>query len=102
MRSIFISATMLLIVSLTSTQVGLLAENLVTNALLIAFDGRLAPFRPVADDYGIDLLVYDKATGRSLPLQVKARTKTLKKSGGWIEAIWSISRCVRLPFVKKV
>lgn len=93
---------MLLIVSLTSTQVGLLAENLVTNALLIAFDGRLAPFRPVADDYGIDLLVYDKATGRSLPLQVKARTKTLKKSGGWIEAIWSISRCVRLPFVKKV
>jgi hypothetical protein len=66
---------------LTSTQIGLLAENLVINALLIVSGGRLVPFRPVADDYGIDLLLYDKTTGRALPLQVKARTKTLKRSG---------------------
>ena len=60
--------------ALTSTQVGLVAENLVINALLKASSGRLVPFRPVADDYGIDLLLYDKVTGRVLPLQVKART----------------------------
>jgi hypothetical protein len=65
----------------TSTQIGLLAENLVINALIIASNGRFAPFRPVADDDGIDLLLYDKVTGRVLPLQVKARTKTLKKRG---------------------
>jgi len=67
--------------SITSTQTGLIAENLVINQLVIASGGQLIPFRPVADDYGIDLLVYDKITGRALPLQVKARTKTLKKSG---------------------
>jgi hypothetical protein len=66
---------------ITTTQIGLVAENLVTNKLVIASKGRLAPFRPVADDYGIDLLLYDKLTGRALPLQVKARTNTLKKSG---------------------
>ena len=66
---------------LTSTQVGLLAENLVTNALLVESDGRFAPFRPVADDRGIDLLVYDKSSGRATPLQVKGRSKTLKKAG---------------------
>lgn len=63
----------------TSTQLGLLAENLVINALILASHGRLAPFRPVADDEGIDLLLYDKGTGRVLPLQIKARTRTLKK-----------------------
>jgi hypothetical protein len=68
--------------TLTSTQVGLLAENLVINAVLIASAGRIVPFRPVADDYGIDLLLYDKITGRALPLQVKARTRTLKKKSG--------------------
>jgi hypothetical protein len=65
----------------TSTQLGLIAENLVINALILASHGRLAPFRPVADDEGIDLLLYDKGTGRVLPLQVKARTRTLKKRG---------------------
>jgi hypothetical protein len=68
--------------SLTSTQVGVLAENLVINGILIASAGRLVPFRPVADDYGVDLLLYDKISGRALPVQVKARTKTLKKKGG--------------------
>lgn len=68
--------------SLTSTQIGLLAENIVINAILIASEGRLVPFRPIADDYGIDLLIYDKVSGCSFPLQVKARTRTLRKKGG--------------------
>ena len=67
--------------TLTSTQIGLLAENLVINTLLIESHGRFAPFRPVADDCGIDVLVYDKVSGRAIPLQLKGRTKTLKKAG---------------------
>jgi hypothetical protein len=66
----------------TSTQIGAIAENIVANELIIATGGRFSPFMPVADDDGIDLLVYDKSTGGSLPLQVKARTDTLMQSGG--------------------
>jgi hypothetical protein len=33
----------------------------------------------MADDTGIDLLIYDKVTGHALPVQVKTRTKTLKR-----------------------
>lgn len=65
----------------TSTQIGAVAENLVANALILDSQGDLAPFQPVADDEGIDLLVYHKPSGRVLPLQVKARTVTLKRSG---------------------
>lgn len=67
--------------ALTSTQVGAIAENLVVNALVTASGGRIAPFRPFADDEGIDILAYDKKTGNALPIQVKARTVTLYKSG---------------------
>ncbi len=63
----------------TSTQIGVVAENLVANALILESSGRFAPFAPLADDEGIDVLVYDKHSGRVLPLQVKARTITLKK-----------------------
>jgi hypothetical protein len=63
--------------SVTSTQIGTLAENLVANSLLLESDGRLSPFNPVADDGGIDLLIYDKDTGNAIPLQVKSRTKTM-------------------------
>lgn len=66
---------------LTSTQIGAIAENLVANELMIESGGRLSPFQPIADDDGIDLLVYDKVTGNALPIQVKARTNTIKKSG---------------------
>lgn len=65
----------------SSTQLGAIAENLVANALMIESGGRLAPFRPEADDDGIDLLIYDKVTGKALPAQVKSRTVTLKKKG---------------------
>lgn len=66
---------------LTSTQIGALAENLVANELMIESGGRLSPFIPIADDDGIDLLVYDKTTGKSIPIQIKSRTSTLTKPG---------------------
>ncbi|NIJ43496.1 hypothetical protein FHS78_003811 [Parvibaculum indicum] len=58
----------------TSTQTGQIAEASLASGLILASGGRLAPFRPFADDDGIDLLIYDKATRRSVPVQVKART----------------------------
>ena len=36
--------------SLTSTQIGTLAENLIANELMIESSGRLSPFQPIADD----------------------------------------------------
>lgn len=63
----------------TSTQIGAIAENLIANALMVESDGRLSPFSPVADDDGIDILIYDKETGRAIPVQVKSRTVALKK-----------------------
>lgn len=66
---------------LSSTQIGAIAELLVANTLMVHSRGRLSPFRPVADDDGIDLLIYDKLTGRALPAQVKSRTVALKRPG---------------------
>lgn len=57
---------------LTSTQKGKVTEQLVASALLIASNGRLAPFVPLADDHGLDLIVLDKATRRSIAIQVKS------------------------------
>lgn len=48
---------------------------------MLRSEGRLSPFSPVADDDGIDLLIYDKLTGRALPAQVKSRTVALKRRG---------------------
>jgi hypothetical protein len=66
---------------LSSTQIGAIAENLVANELMIESKGRLSPFQPIADDDGIDVLIYDKVTGRAVPIQIKARTNTIKKKG---------------------
>jgi len=66
---------------LSSTQIGAIAENLVANELMIESKGRLSPFQPIADDDGLDVLIYDKVTGRAVPIQIKARTRTLKKKG---------------------
>lgn len=63
----------------SSTQIGAIAENLVANTLMFASGGRLSPFWPVADDDGIDLLIYDKVSGRALPAQIKSRTVALKR-----------------------
>jgi hypothetical protein len=65
---------------LSSTQIGAVAENLVASVLMIESRGRLSAFHPVADDDGIDLLIYDKASGTALPVQVKSRSVTLKRS----------------------
>lgn len=59
---------------LTSTQIGAIGESLVAAGLMVASGGRLAPFKPLADDDGIDLLLFDKLTGTAIPLQVKSRT----------------------------
>lgn len=65
----------------SSTQIGAIAVNHVANVLMITSGGRLSTFWPVADDDGIDLLIYDKLTGRAMPAQVKSRTVALKKKG---------------------
>ncbi len=57
---------------LTSTQKGKVTEQLVASALLIASNGRLAPFVPLADDHGLDLIVLDKRTRRTIAIQVKS------------------------------
>ena len=60
--------------SMTSTQIGTIGEVTVAAQLMLGSEGRFSPFLPFADDDGIDLIVYDKVTGISLPVQVKART----------------------------
>ncbi|MFL6261143.1 MAG: hypothetical protein ACJ76Y_15695 [Thermoanaerobaculia bacterium] len=65
----------------TSTQLGAIAENLVANVLMLESSGALSPFVPQADDDGIDLLIYNKESGKALPAQVKSRTVALKKRG---------------------
>ena len=60
--------------AITQTQIGTIGEVTVAAQLMLASDGRFSPFLPFADDDGIDLIVYDKVTGVSLPVQVKART----------------------------
>lgn len=81
----------------TSTQIGSIAENLVANALMVASHGRLSPFWPVADDDGIDLLIYDKESGRALPAQVKSRTVALKRRGSAKSGEVVFSRCAKRP-----
>ncbi|MGE0056303.1 MAG: hypothetical protein AB7S74_19075 [Hyphomicrobium sp.] len=57
---------------LTSTQKGKVTEQMVASTLLIASNGRLAPFVPLADDHGLDLIVLDKLTRRSISIQIKS------------------------------
>ena len=57
---------------LTSTQRGKIAELHVATALMAQTGGRLSPFEPLSDDHGVDLVVLDKVTGASLPIQVKS------------------------------
>jgi hypothetical protein len=57
----------------TSTQKGAIAELIVAAGILEASNGRLSPFKPIADDDGLDLLILNKATRRILPLQIKCR-----------------------------
>ena len=66
--------------SVTATQKGAIGESIVAIQLILESGGRLSPFEPLADDDGIDLLIYDKQTGYSAPLQVKTRTGTVKRN----------------------
>lgn len=66
--------------TLSSTQIGTIGENLLVNAVMKASEGRLSPFQPYADDDGLDLLFYDKQTGNSVAIQLKCRTVTLYKA----------------------
>jgi hypothetical protein len=65
---------------ITETQKGAIGEGVVATRLILESEGRLSPFTPIADDGGIDFLIHDKHTGVALPLQVKSRTKTIKRS----------------------
>ncbi len=64
---------------LSSTQIGAIGENLLVNAVMMASDGRLSPFQPLADDDGLDVLFYDKRTGNSVAIQLKCRTVSIRK-----------------------
>lgn len=64
---------------LTSTQKGKVTEHLVASALVIASNGRLAPFVAFADDHGIDLIVLDKVKRRTIAIQVKSAIKGDKR-----------------------
>ena len=59
----------------STTQVGAIGECLVAAWILEASGGRLSPFKPVADDDGMDLLLFDKLTRKAIPLQIKCRRK---------------------------
>jgi hypothetical protein len=70
---------------LTDTQKGAVGEAVVATGLILASKGRLAPFKPVADDDGIDLLIYDKVSRQSIPLQIKCRTSIDASTKGTVE-----------------
>jgi len=59
---------------LSTTQIGALGEAIISVGLMHASQGRLSPFKPLADDHGTDLLLFDKDTQRAFPLQIKCRT----------------------------
>ena len=61
--------------ALTTTQIGAVGEALIAAGLTIASKGRLSPFKPFADDDGLDLLLFDKVLKKSTPVQIKCRTK---------------------------
>lgn len=59
--------------SATSTQVGAIGELITAAGILEASHGQLSPFKPLADDDGLDLLVLDKHSRKTVPLQIKCR-----------------------------
>jgi len=71
--------------STTSTQIGKAIEALVASTLMLASKGRLSPFLPFADDDGLDLLLFDKLTGRVIQFRSKGRTGTDAASHATVE-----------------
>jgi hypothetical protein len=59
---------------ISTTQIGAIGEHIAASQLMLTSQGRLTPFLPMADDDGIDLLIFDKKTRATLPIQIKSRT----------------------------
>jgi hypothetical protein len=70
---------------LTDTQKGTIGETLVAAQLMLISNGRFSPFVPIADDGGIDLIIHDKITHVSLPIQVKARSSVNPGRSGTVQ-----------------
>lgn len=62
----------------TETQKGIIGEYLISTYLILKSHGRLSPAFTWADDSGIDLIVHDKETNASIPVQVKSRFKSTR------------------------
>ena len=61
---------------LSSTQIGAIGENILVNTVMKSSKGRLSAFKPAADDDGLDVLFFDKQTGKSVAIQFKCRAAT--------------------------
>ena len=59
---------------------GSIGENMLVNAVMKASKGRLSPFKPVADDDGLDVLLFHKDTGNSVAIQLKCYIDIDRKS----------------------
>ena len=70
---------------MTPTQIGAVSEHMVAAQLMLASGGRLSPYLPIADDNGVDLMIHDKQTKRTMPIQVKSRTGLDKAAGGTVQ-----------------
>ena len=57
----------------SSTQIGAIGECVAAAGILEGSAGRLSPFKPIADDDGMDLLLFDKLARKAVPLQIKTR-----------------------------
>ncbi|PNQ96130.1 hypothetical protein C1S70_24975 [Azospirillum argentinense] len=71
--------------ALSTTQVGKIGETIVGAQLMLASSGRLSPFAPLADDGGVDLLLHDKVSGRSVTIQVKGRVAKAQETLGYVQ-----------------
>jgi hypothetical protein len=59
---------------LTTAQIGAIGEMVVACQLMLMSSGRLSPFRPLADDDGVNVVLLDKRTRRCVSVAVNART----------------------------
>ena len=81
--------------SITTTQIGAIGEHIAASQLMLASQGRLSPFLPMADDDGIDLLIFDKVTRSTLPIQIKSRTGIDQTTGRPVQ--FAVSLNTRAP-----
>lgn len=70
---------------LSTTQLGTIAETLVSAQLMLVSGGRLSTFVPQADDDGLDLLVLDKLTRKTFGIQVEARYASEETPPGTVQ-----------------